>query len=259
MEEKKKVIFAGASFIVLVAVVAVIYLVFFRGGEAGPETEVVEQAAVEQPAEEPVAEEVGDIPEALEYELDTSDEHIRELAGALSGHPTLARWLMSGSLIRKFVAVVDNIANGQSPRQHIDFFRVEDEFPALELEGAWYMDPEGYRRYDVVAEVFVSLDAQGTIDLYRRLTPVLQGTYRDLGYPEGNFHATLMRAIEELLGVPIIEGDVALEEKLESYALSSPQLEAQSQAQKHLFRMGPRNVRLIQAKLREMRSLLRDS
>jgi hypothetical protein len=257
MEEKKKVILAGISFIVLVAVVAVVYLVFFRGREAVPETTSVEQAAVEKPTEKPVSEEGEDIPETLEYELDSSDENIRDLAGALSGRPELARWLLSGSLIRKFVATVDNIANGESPRRHIDFFQVEDEFPVLERDGTWYVDPQGYRRYDVVAEVFASLDTEGTVDLYRRLTPVLQSTYRDLGYPRGNFQATLMRAIEELLGVPIIEGDVSLEEKLESFALSSPQLEALSQAQKHLFRMGPRNVRLIQARLRELRSLLR--
>ncbi len=258
MEEKKKVILAGVSFIVLVAVMVVVYLVFFRGRDAAPEITMVDQTGVEERTGEPAREESEDIPDTLEYELDSSDENIRELAGALSGRPELTRWLRSGSLLRKFVAAVDNIANGQSPRQHIDFFQVEDEFPVLERDGTWYMDPEGYGRYDVVAGVFDSLDTQATIGLYRRLTPVLQSTYRDLGYPEGNFRATLMRAIEELLGVPIIEGDVALEEKLESYAMSSRQLEALSQAQKHLLRMGPRNVRLIQAKLRELRSLLRE-
>jgi hypothetical protein len=37
-----------------------------------------------------------------------------------------------------------------------------------------------------------------------------------------------------------------------SYKYDDPKLEALTLAQKQLLRMGPRNVRLIQAKLREM-------
>ena len=41
-----------------------------------------------------------------------------------------------------------------------------------------------------------------------------------------------------------------------SYELRDPQLESLSDAQKHLLRMGPRNVETIQAKLRAIRQAL---
>ena len=47
-----------------------------------------------------------------------------------------------------------------------------------------------------------------------------------------------------------------LEEKIKSFAMADEKLESMSQAQKHLFRMGPQNVRAIQSKLRELKALL---
>jgi hypothetical protein len=40
------------------------------------------------------------------------------------------------------------------------------------------------------------------------------------------------------------------------YVYTAPELEGLSRAQKHLLRMGPGNVRVIQAKLRELRTAL---
>jgi hypothetical protein len=256
MEERRKVILAGAGFIIFLAAAIVVYLVFFRGGHEAPTAGDTAEPVQEQsePAEPPAAE-VGS-PETLNLELDASDEPVRELARSLSQRPELERWLRTGDLIRKFVAAVDNIAGGQSPRSHIDFFAVDEPFAAVQKDGRWYMDPEGFHRYDTVAQVFASLDPGRTVDLYRRLKPVLQDAYREMGYPTADFEATLMRAVDELLRVPVVEGDVALEEKLESYELASARLEELSPAQKHLFRMGPENIRRIQSQLRALKALL---
>ena len=257
MEEKNKVIIAGASFLILLAVIVVVYLVFFRGGdepvpEAVPPVEQSGEAAEPEAAPEETPEDV----DLIEVELGESDGLVRELVGALSANPDLARWLMSENLIRRFVAAVDNIANGLSPRAHMDFLRIPDEFSAIEEDGALIVDPRSYRRYNAVVEVLDSVEAEGAVGLYRRMTPVIQAAYADLGYPETSFHVTLLRAIDELLEVPVVEGDIILEEKLRSYALADPGLEEMSQAQKHLFRMGPRNVERVQNKLRALKSLL---
>jgi hypothetical protein len=73
-----------------------------------------------------------------------------------------------------------------------------------------------------------------------------------LGYPHQDFQDTLIRAIKELLGTPIVEGDIALKEGVISYYMVDEDLEGLSDAQKHLLRMGPQNTRKIQNKLREM-------
>lgn len=260
MEENKKVIIAGAGVLILLAVVVVVYLVFFRGGgEPSPEEVLpVEQLAEASETETAPEEAPGEV-DLIEIEPGESDELMRELVGTLSANPDLARWLVTDNLVRRFVAAVDNIAHGQSPRAHMDFLRIPDEFAAIVEDGALILDPRSYRRYNPVVEAFDSVEVAGAVDLYRRLTPVLQEAYVDLGYPDASFHATLLRAIDELLEVPVVQGDIILEEKLRSYALADPRLEEMSQAQKHLFRMGPRNVGRVQSKLRALKSLLNGS
>ena len=102
-----------------------------------------------------------------------------------------------------------------------------------------------------VADAFASLDTEGSIRLFRQLKPVIQEAYRDLGYPDQDFQDTLVKAIQELLRVPVVK-DVLVQKKVVSYEMIDPQLEKLSQAQKHLLRMGPENVQKIQSKLREL-------
>ncbi len=255
MEETKKVIFTGAVFIVLIAIGFGVYFLFIhdRSKEA-PAEEVVEKKPAEAPLDESLKEE--EVPEFIQVDLDQSDEVIRKLAQELSSHPELAAWLVSKDLIRKFVAAVDNIANGMSPRPQVDFFSPKGGFKLIEKKGILYMDPAAYSRYDVVADVFLSLNSDGSARLYRRLEPLIQEAYKDLGYPKGDFRKTLTRAFVELLKVPVVEGDILIEKKVITYKMSDPRLENLSQAQKHLFRMGPENIRIIQEKLREMASAL---
>ncbi len=254
MEEKKKVILAGVIFIILLAIgVGVYYFFIYQKpeqpadiGEAGQEQSVTEGEKLEP--EEAV--------EPIEVELNESDELVRELAKELSSHPQLAMWMMSKDLIRKFVAAVDNIAQGHSPRPQIDFFKPEGDFEVIEESGEYFLDPETYKRYDMVGDVFSSLDTKGCVTLYKKLTPALQEAYQELGYPDAKFDDTLRKAINVLLKVPVVDKNIQVEKKVITYMLVDPELENLSSAQKHLLRMGPDNVRSIQAKLREMSQAL---
>jgi hypothetical protein len=250
MEEKKKVVLAGAIFIVLLAIgVAVYYFFFYQKPE---QPSVMGETAQEQPVSEGEKLEPGEMIEPLDVDLDQSDGLVRQLAKELSSNPKLAAWLMSRDLIRKFVAGVDNIAHGNSPRPQIDFFKPEGDFEVIEESGRYYVDPDSYKRYDPVAEVFASLDTPGSVTLYRKLTPPLQEAYRELGYPDAKFDDVLRSAINELLKVPVVEKKIEVEKKVITYIMVDPQLESLSPAQKHLLRMGPENVQRIQAKLMEM-------
>ncbi|UCC39849.1 MAG: DUF3014 domain-containing protein [Candidatus Aminicenantes bacterium] len=255
MEETKKVFITGAVFIALIAIGFGVYFLFIHDkSEQAPAEEIGEKKLAEAPLEEPLKEE--EAPEFIDIELDQSDDVIRKLIQELSSHPELAAWLVSKDLIRKFVAAVDNIANGLSPRPQVDFFSPKGGFKFIEKKGLLYVNPASYSRYDTVADIFLSLNSEGCATLYRRVEPLIQEAYKDLGYPEGDFRKTLTRAIVELLGVPVVEGDILIEKKVITYKISDPKLERLSGAQKHLFRMGPENIRIIQEKLREMASTL---
>jgi hypothetical protein len=81
---------------------------------------------------------------------------------------------------------------------------------------------------------------------------LLQQAYRELGYPAGNFHQTLYRAIIEILRTPVVEDAIAVEKNITTYIYKDPKLEDLDDVQKHLIRMGPENLQLIQVKLREI-------
>jgi len=253
MEEQKKVIIAGIVFISLIAAAAIVYyfVIYSKPQEPEEATPVVQEQPVVGEKVQP-----GEKVEPLDVSLEESDELVRELAEELSSHPRMAMWLMSDELIRKFVAAVDNIANGNSPEPHIDFFKPDKKFMVMDEAGDYFIDPESYKRYDIVAEVFASLDSKGCVTLYKKLKPAIQEAYKELGYPEAEFDDTLKKAMMVLLQVPVVEQDIQLEKDVVTYTMVDSDLESLNAAQKHLLRMGPDNVSVIQEKLREMAGLL---
>jgi hypothetical protein len=189
---------------------------------------------------------------ALNVALDQSDDILRKSAVDLSSNPVFGQWLKSRDLVRRFVAAVDAIANGQSPRPQADFFLLKTPFPVLQRDGRTQLDPAGYDRYNVVADVFDSVGGAACAKLYRDFQGPIEQAYRELGYPAGGFHQTLFRAILEILRTPVVEAPIVVEKRVASYVFADPKLEELSAAQKHLLRMGPENLQLIQAKLREL-------
>lgn len=251
MEDKKKVILIGIGIILLLAVAAGIYYLISHKAEKPAEDTSLQ--APPPPATESIPPTAS--LEALNLpslELDKSDEILRRLAQDISSHPGLSQWMKTRELIRRFVAAVDNVANGLSPKSQVDFFAPKGEFKAVRREGGLVILQASYDRYNPVADVIISLDARASARLYTALKPILQQAYTELGYPDADFHDTLTQAIAELLSTPVVEGRVLLEKKVASYAYVDETLEGLSQAQKQFLRMGPDNVQIIQTKLREL-------
>ncbi|MFN7972157.1 MAG: DUF3014 domain-containing protein [Acidobacteriota bacterium] len=184
--------------------------------------------------------------------LDQSDDAVRKLVEGISSRPEIARWLMTDALIRRFVAVVDNVADGLSPRTHVSHIGPQIPYAPEQRQGVFYANPTDYARYDNVADVFCALDPKGTAALYHQCKPLIDEAYKELGYPDKSFDVTLTRAIHHLLETPVVEGDVELVPRLASFKYYDPKLEGLSLAQKHLLRMGPDNVRRIEAQLRRI-------
>jgi len=249
-ESRKAIRTATVILILLVAAVGVYYLFIADRGKppvftekaAGTEKSVLEEKTPAGPGEET----------SVTLSPDETDAPLRGRAGEVSANPVFTKWLLTKDLLRRFVAAVDAIANGQSPRTQADFIHLSGPFAALTRGGATYLDPSSYARYDVVADVLESMSPAACARLYRDFQAPLRQAYKDLGYPQGDFHATLLRAIVEILRTPIVEKPIILEKKVASYVMSDSNLEGLTAPQKHMLRMGPENVQLIQAKLREL-------
>ena len=184
--------------------------------------------------------------------LDETDAVVRQLVGKLSSHPTVAAWLTTDGLILNFVVVTSRIANGDTPVVELKAVGPVPRFQTRTSADVPYIDRSSYRRYDRHAEAVSALDARGAARLYATLKPRITEAYGRLGPSDGDFDRVLERAIVELLSVPVVEGEVALEPHGIVYAFAEPRLQTMSAAQKQLFRMGPQNVRAVQGKLRDI-------
>jgi hypothetical protein len=256
--EPKKIRGLAIAILAVLVVAAAVYYFVFMKKPAAP-------AASQEPPAESVASAGGEkaVPggmgEPLAFPsvaLGESDAAVREFAAALSANPEFAKWLLTKELVRKFVVAVDNVANGLSPKPHIDFFSPSGQFRVIRTKTGTLVDEASYSRYDPVTGVVLSLDAVAAARLYRAVKPLLQEAYRDLGYPGVDFEDTLVRAMAELLGTPVLEGPIVLEKKILSYAMTDEKLEGLSQAQKQLLRLGPKGVRAAHGKIRELAAAL---
>lgn len=188
--------------------------------------------------------------------LDASDELVRRLAEGLSSRPRVASWLATDGLIRRFVVVVSNVAQGVSPTSHLGFMRPDAPFAVDGSDGEAVVDPSSWARYDGVAAAIASLDADGVAALYGRIRPLCDEAYRELGL-DGSFDDALAGAFGRLLAVPVPSEPVEVELRDDAvYGYADPRLESLTPAAKHLVRMGPANQRRVQAKLREIADAL---
>ena len=246
-----KVIGIGLVVIVIIAAGVGIYYYLHQKPARSPTS--IEQPAGKQTSpslEKPVPGK--EVPAIALPALRDSDEWLRKKLKDLSPYPKLAEWLKVNDLIRRITAAVDNIAHGTSPRAHLKFLTPNKSFTVVEKGEDLYLNPQSYRRYDLVADVFASLDANGSVRIFREIKPLFQEAYQELGYPNQDFQETLIQAIKELLGTPIVKGDIAVVQAVTTYQMVDENLEDLDDAQKDLLRMGPQNIRKVQNKLREM-------
>ena len=187
--------------------------------------------------------------------LDQSDPLVRRLVGTLSSHPQVLAWLATPNLIRAFTVSVENIANGATPARHVRALRPTAPFRVVDEGEVLRVDPRSFERYNGLADAVASIDTQGAATLYQTLKPRIEEAYKELGRSDG-FDRTLQNAIAALVSVPVPGTTVPLVYKGALNAFADPRLEQLTPAQKQLLRMGPRNVQLIQGKLRDLGAAL---
>jgi hypothetical protein len=183
--------------------------------------------------------------------LDQTDLLVREMVRALTSHSRIAAWLTTDGLIRNFTVVIDNIAAGRTPAQQLRVLRPTGAFVPIDANGIMVLDVRSHERYNDFAAAAASVDAAGLARLYATLKPRIEDAYRELGTAEP-FDRALEKAIVHLLEAPIVRGELALIPRGALYNYSDGRIEGLSQAQKQLLRMGPRNMQVIQRKLRDI-------
>lgn len=183
--------------------------------------------------------------------LDESDTLVRTLVQRLTESPAVMAWLPTNGLVRNFTVVVANIAEGPTPAKHLKVLRPSASFRIVSRNGGTFVDPRSYDRYTTIADAMASVNPAAAARLYATLKPRIEDAHHDLGSAD-SFDRTLERAIVALLATPAIDGSERLRPKGIGYGYTDERLESLTPAQKQLLRMGPRNVRVVKAKLREI-------
>jgi len=183
--------------------------------------------------------------------LDESDTLVRTLVQRLTESPAVMSWLPTNGLVRNFTVVVANIGEGPTPAKHLKVLRPSASFRIVSRDGGTFVDPRSYDRYTTIADAMASVNPAGAAKLYATLKPRIEEAHRDLGSAD-SFDRTLEKAIVALLATPAIDGSERLRPKGIGYGYADERLESLTPAQKQLLRMGPRNVRVIKTRLREI-------
>jgi hypothetical protein len=200
------------------------------------------------------------VPERTLPPLGQMDTFLRALLGALSSHPDFVRWLATDDLIRQMANGIDRISRGQSPAANLQVLRPSADFTVQGRRAATTIDPASYQRFDRLAALVESLEARGVVEAYHTIQPRLDEAYRGLGRTEGNVDNAIDSALRLLIETPVPTGPVELVPgKGATYAFKDPKLEQLAPIQKQLIRMGPDNMRRIQARLQDIRAELMQS
>lgn len=233
--------------IVVLLAAGVGYYVYSQRG-AAPVPVISEAPPVTEPA---VVDSRPDLPA-----LGESDTLVRQLLERLSSRSELATWLANSDLISTIATLVESIARGQVPTKALAFLAPTGKFAVLDDGGQLRIDPAGYTRYDSVGDLVASLDGPGVARAYARLRPLFAEAYLAVGRPGADFDDAVRGALDQMLGVPVIDGDIQVVPSGALYKYVDARLEGESGVRRQVLRMGPRNVRLIQAKAREIADAL---
>jgi hypothetical protein len=181
----------------------------------------------------------------------------RSLVDALSANPLARRLVAEGDLLRRWAVVTENVAGDVVPRKPLAAVAPTEKFSVVRREGAVFMDPRSYQRYDAIGDAVASLEPNAFVHAYTALRPALEAAYRGLGYPDGSIDRVTARALARIERTAARDGEIELiEGPGATYAYADPRLEQLGDVEKQLLRMGPRNGRILQEKAREISRLL---
>lgn len=207
-----------------------------------------------EPQEQPPVKEEPAL-EALPKSLSNSDNGLIEAAKNIA--PKLVAWMTPDQQVRKWVFLVDNVADGNFPIQHrpltyeVDKFQVEN----TEEKDIVYLSVKNHQRAQSLINVLTQIPAQDLIRYYQHWLPLFDDAYAELGRDD-QFHDRLLLAIDNVLAIEPLSGKVALKRPSVFYQYADKDLEAANKLHKFFWRLGPSNTQQVQAYLRTLKPLI---
>jgi Protein of unknown function (DUF3014) len=187
--------------------------------------------------------------------------------GRLLGTKAVTSFLQVDDFPRRFAATVDNLAREHSPSMAWPVLPAPGRFLVEERAEGTVIAAENAARYTPMVLLAGTIDVPAAVRLYRRMYPLLQHAYRELGFGQRYLNDRVIEVIDVLLATPgapefprlellPVRGPVPSLQPWLRYQFADPELEALSAGQKILVRIGPVNQRRLMSKLVELRKEL---
>ena len=170
--------------------------------------------------------------------MSASMEPSRFLAQSLS--PNLVQWLVSEELLRKWVILIDQIADGQISNKFLPVQYDMTPFAVIGTPQLATVDPKNFDRATKLVKAFVAIEPEVLVAYYRLWQPLLDEAYAELG-KKGTFDDRVVQAIRQLQSVPAMPDDSELAAKPVMYKFIDPTIEKAPALHKWMWRMGPKN------------------
>ncbi len=177
-----------------------------------------------------------------------------EEAAKLVGEDKFQAMFVPEDFVRKVVATVDNLARPKIATRMNPAKPPAGDFAIVGSNEEIVLGAANYERYAQWIELVDALDADTTVELYRKMYPQLQAAYESLGNPDGYFNDRVIEILDHLIATPAAPDTIVLKQPNVYYEFADPMLEAESSGRKLLFRMGPGNAARVKAKLRDIRN-----
>ena len=210
-----------------------------------------EEVSMEDSVEEPLTSEI-QLPR-----LNDSDEFVLSRLAGFNGGELLLTFLVDDQIIRKVVTFIENLTRGEIPQSGLPYKAIGSEIIVSEIDSDFYqMEEASFIRFDKIVDALVGFDEQELIALYRLLSPLMRRAYSELGYSEDAFDAAVLDAISRIVAVNAQELPLQLVKPSVMYLYADSRIEDLPDLDKLLIRLGPKNVRQLQSKLKSIEAQL---
>lgn len=198
---------------------------------------------------------------------DQADAYVADALADLLGRKPVLTFLATDGFATRLVATVDNLDRPLAAARLWPVNPSPGRFQTTPTPDGTLVGVDNAKRYAPFVQFVAGVDSTKAAALYRRLYPLFQRAYEELGYPGKYFNDRLVQVIDHLLATPEpagplkvrlteVKGPIASSTPWLRYEYEDPALEARSAGQKILLRMGPAQSRQLKAKLAEIRALI---
>jgi len=262
MQQRSPWWWVGSAAVVMVAAGALLYWWQQRQASAPA---VVAQAPVETPEPAPAPSappgiqhplEAASAPAEMPDDPHKAEAYVKDALIDLLGRAQVLTLLNTDNFLFRTVATVDSLSRAQSASRM---------WPVVPMPGRFTPEPVNARRYAKFVEFVESIDTARAVALYKRLYPLLQRAFDELGYPGQYFNDRVVQTIDHLIETPepatppalkLVQVNSPLGQSARPwtrYEYVDPALEQRSAGQKILLRVGLDNERRLKSKLSQFR------